>query len=51
MAQKSGVRKLILSHVGPNLSQESVTEKAISDVGAVFDGEVVVAKELMQINI
>ena len=50
MAQKSGVRKLILSHVGPNLSQESVTEKAISDVGAVFDGEVVVAKELMQIN-
>ena len=51
MAQKSGVRKLILSHVGPNLSQESVTEKAISDVGVVFDGEVVVAKELMQINI
>ncbi|MBS57763.1 MAG: hypothetical protein CL735_03255 [Chloroflexi bacterium] len=51
MAQKSGVRKLILSHIGPNLSQESVTEKAISDVGAVFDGEVVVAKELMQINI
>ena len=51
MAQKSGVRKLILSHVGPNLSQESVTEKAISDVWAVFDGEVVVAKELMQINI
>ena len=51
MAQKSGVRKLVLSHVGPNLSQESVTEKAISDVGAVFDGEVVVAKELMQINI
>ena len=51
MAQKSGVRKLILSHVGPNLSQESVTEKAISDVGAGFDGEVVVAKELMQINI
>ena len=51
MAQKSGVRKLILSHVGPNLSQESVTEKAISDVGAVFDGDVVVAKELMQINI
>ena len=51
MAQKAGGRKLILSHVGPNLSQESVTEKAISDVGAVFDGEVVVAKELMQINI
>ena len=51
MAQKAGVRKLVLSHVGPNLSQESVTQKAISDVGMIFHGEVVLAKELMAINL
>ena len=51
MAQQAGVKKLVLVHVGPNLSQQPVMEKGIDDVKAIYDGEVVFSEELMAVDV
>ena len=45
------MKKLVLVHVGPNLSQHQVMEKGIDDVSRIYDGEVVFSEELMAVDV
>ncbi len=49
MAQEAGVKKLVLVHIGPELSAHGSMEKGISDVKRVYDGELVFAEELLRV--
>ena len=51
MAQEAGVKKLVLVHVGPNLSEHGPMEKGIGDVEKIYDGELVFSEELMRIDV
>ena len=51
MAQEAGVKKLVLVHVGPHLSQHGPMEKGIGDVKALYDGEVLFSDELMSFEV
>jgi ribonuclease BN (tRNA processing enzyme) len=51
MAQAAGVKKLVLSHMGPHLSQHGPLEKGIGDVRRLFSGEIVFAEELMSFEV
>jgi len=48
VAAKAGVRKLVLSHLYP---ADSPDTERIKESGEVFDGEIVLAEDLMTINI
>jgi len=51
MAQAAGVKKLVLSHMGPHLSQHGPLEKGIGDVRRIFSGEIIFAEELMSFEV
>lgn len=51
MARDAGVEKLILVHRGPALEGEESEARALADVSAIFDGEVVLADELDVVEI
>ena len=51
MAQAAGVKKLVLAHVGPHLSQHGAMEKGIGDVRSLFEGEIVFSEELMKVPV
>jgi len=51
MARESGVKKLVLVHVGPHLAAHGPMEKGIGDVGKIFDGEIIFAEELMSLRL
>ena len=51
MARDAGVKRLLLSHMGPHLSRHGPLEKGIGDVKRVFDGEVIFAEELMSVQL
>ena len=51
MAQAAGIKKLVLAHIGPHLSQHGPMEKGIGDVKAIYDGELVFAEEIMKIPV
>lgn len=51
MARDAGVEKLILVHRGPGLEGDESVERALADVAAVYDGEVVFADELDVVDI
>ena len=51
MAQEAGVKKLVLSHMGPHLSAHGPLEKGIGDVKRIYDGEVLFAEELMSLEV
>jgi len=51
MAQAAGVKKLVLSHIGPHLSQHGPLEKGIADVSKLYDGAVLFAEELMSFEV
>jgi|TARA_B110000438_G_scaffold147329_1_gene141888 ribonuclease BN (tRNA processing enzyme) len=51
MAEEAGVKKLILVHMGPNISQHGVLEKGIGDIREVYSGQVIYSEELMAIDI
>ena len=51
MAQEAGVKKLVLVHIGPNLSGHGPMEKGIGDINRIYDGEVVFSDELMTIDV
>lgn len=46
MAAEAQVEKLVLVHRGPALESEESAARALADVSAIFDGEVVMADEL-----
>ena len=51
MAQEAGVKKLVLVHVGPNLSGRGNMEKGISDAKKIYEGELVFSDELMSVEV
>jgi ribonuclease BN (tRNA processing enzyme) len=51
MAQAAGVKKLVLVHVGANLSAHGPMEKGIGDIKKIYNGEVVFSEELMTVNV
>ena len=51
MAAEAGVKKLLLAHIGPHLSQHGVMEKGIGDVRRIFDGEVIFTEEIMPVDV
>jgi ribonuclease Z len=51
IAQKAGVRHLVLSHLSPLLDLPDNRQKAIDDVAGVFEGDVEFAEELSTLRI
>ena len=51
MAQAAGVKKLVLSHLGPHISSHGPMEKGIGDVRRVFSGEILFAEELFSFDV
>jgi ribonuclease Z len=45
IAQEAKVRRLVLTHLGPHVTQRAGLEQARRDVAAYFTGEVIVAEE------
>ena len=39
LAQNAGVKKLVLTHIGPELAQHGYTGKGIGDVKQIYDGK------------
>ena len=51
MAEAAGVKKLVLVHMGPHISQHGPLEKGIGDIREVYSGEVLYGEELMKFDI
>ncbi len=51
MAKEAGVKKLVLSHLGPHISSDGPREKGIDDVRTIFDGEILFAEELASFEV
>ncbi len=51
MAQDAGVKKLILSHTGPQLSKPGSREKGIRDIARIYQGEIIFGEELERLVI
>jgi ribonuclease Z len=51
MAQEAKVRKLVLVHMGPNLSHHDSEFRGINEMTRIYDGDIVFSEELMSIEI
>jgi len=51
MAAAAGVKKLLLAHIGPHLSQHGVMEKGIGDISRIFSGEIIFTEEIMPVDV
>ena len=51
MAQEAGVRRLVLVHMGPHLSEHGPMEKGIGDVKRLYDGQLIFSDELMAFDL
>lgn len=51
MAQEAGVKTLILTHTGPNLSKPSSRERGMRDIARVFQGTTVFGREMMTLSL
>lgn len=51
MAQEAGVRSLVLTHIGPHLSEPEPMEKGTTDVRSIYDGELIFSHELMTVPV
>jgi len=51
MALESSVKKLILTHTGPQLSRPGSREKGIGDIARIYQGEIVFGEELMDLEL
>lgn len=51
MARDAGVRRLVLTHMGPHISSPAVLEEWLARVRPIFDGEIVVGRELATMSL
>jgi len=51
MAQKCGVKTLIVTHTKPNISKPGARERVIGDIAHIYQGEIVFAEELMTLTL
>ena len=49
MAHDANVKKLILTHIGPRLSEPGSRERGIQDIASIYHGEVIFGEELMSL--
>ena len=50
MAQRAGVKKLVLVHIGPHLSQDEVKTRSVNELSKIYEGEIVFADEMMSLK-
>ena len=48
-AKQAGVGTLVLTHLQPALDQFGVKEKMVAEMADIYDGEIVVGEDLMQV--
>ncbi len=51
MAKDAGVRRLVLTHQGPNLVGPGSPERAVADMAGIFTGEIVFGEEFMALDL
>ena len=51
MAQEAGVKKLVLVHIGPNLSKSEVQSRGKDEITSIYSGEILFADELTKIDL
>jgi ribonuclease BN (tRNA processing enzyme) len=51
MARNAGVRRLVVTHQGPNLVRSGSRERALADMAAIFKGEIVFGNEFMSLDL
>ena len=51
LAQESGVKKLVLVHLGPNLSSETTFDRHYGEMTSLYDGQIVFSEELMRLEV
>ena len=51
MAQAAGVKKLVLVHMGPNLSAQDPFYNANMSMQRIYQGDIVFSEELMKIDL
>ena len=51
MAQDASVKRLVLVHTGPYISDHVNMEKGIGDMAGIYDGEIVFSEELMALDL
>ncbi len=51
MARQSTVRRLVITHQGPNLSRPGSREKAVADMSAIFRGEIIFGEEFLTLDL
>ena len=51
MAQNARVKKLVLVHIGPHLSQDEVKTRSATELSKIYEGEIVFADEMMSLEL
>ena len=51
MAQEAGVKKLVLVHIGPHLSEHGPMERGIGEIKKQYGGQLVFSEELMSFDV
>jgi len=51
MAQEAGLKKLVLVHVGPHLSQGGPMRKGMKGIRRIYDREIVFSEELGLVSV
>jgi ribonuclease BN (tRNA processing enzyme) len=51
MAAAAGVRRLILVHVEEQFATSPFTERGVADISEIYDGDVIFARELMELDL
>ena len=51
MAQNAGVKKLVLVHIGPHLSQDEIKVRSATELSKIYEGEIVFADEMMSLEL
>ena len=51
MADKSGAQRLVVTHQGPNLSTPGSRERAIADMAAHYNGEIIFGEEFLTLDL
>jgi ribonuclease Z len=51
MAREANAKTLVLTHMGPHISSQGPLEKGLADIGRLYDGRVVVAEELLTLDL
>ena len=51
MAQESGVKQLVLVHMGPTLSKDTPFNRHFEEMIPLYDGKIIFSEELMRIEV